>query len=198
MPFTQRPSWTESLKQIASAESLPCSLQPSGCTRHLGCVLLIAELMTMVACSTRTVLQPNPQPKTSYEMLVPDTALRYSLSPGETAVQPQPGKQVDPAYPPSLVHRDAAPVTVVAQLVMGKDGHVQGVYPVSDSDKNADHALFEAAVEQAAKQWTFTPLWMRKPNGDGTYELMAKPFSLWYMFHFKIVDGKPIVETVKR
>lgn len=161
-------------------------------------VLMVAVAGVLSACSPQTVLQPNPQPKTSYEMLVPDTALRYSLAPGETAVQPRPGKQVDPAYPPSLVHPNAAPVTVVAQLVMGEDGHVQGVYPVSDSDKNADHALFEAAVAQAAKQWTFTPLWMRKPNGDGTYALTAKPFSLWYMFHFKVVDGKPIVEMVKR
>ena len=47
-------------------------------------------------------------------------------------------------------------------------------------------------------QWTFTPLWMQKPNGDGSYDLTAKPFSLWYVFHFKVVDGKPIVETVKR
>ena len=89
-------------------------------------------------------------------------------------------------------------MTVVAQLVMDKDGHVQGVYPVSDTDEAADHALFEAAVEHAAMQWTFTPLWMQKPNGDGTHELTAKPFSLWYVFHFKIVDGKPIVETAKR
>lgn len=163
-------------------------------------VLLVFVASRMAACSTRTVLKPNPQPKTSYEMLIPNAALRYSLAPGETAVQPQPGKQIAPVYPPSLVHPGAAPVAVVAQLVMDKDGHVQGVYPVSDTDapKDPDHALFEAAVEHAAMQWMFTPLWMRKPNGDGTYDLTAKPFSLWYVFHFKIVNGKPIVETVKR
>lgn len=47
-------------------------------------------------------------------------------------------------------------------------------------------------------QWKFTPLWVQKPNGDGTYELTAKPFSLWCVFRFKIVNGKPIVETAKR
>ena len=154
-------------------------------------------LGAVAACSTRTVLKPNPQPKTSYEMLIPKVALRYSLAPGESAVQPLPDKQVVPVYPSSLVHPDAAPVTVVVQLVMDKDGRVQGVYPVSDTDKTADHALFEAAVEHAAMQWTFTPLWMQKPSGDDTYELTTKPFSLWYAFHFKIVDGKPIVETAK-
>ena len=161
-------------------------------------VWLAATAFSISACSTRTVLKPNPQPKTSYEMVVPKGVSRYTLEPGETAVQPIPQKQIASVYPPSLVHPGAAPVTVVAQLVMDKDGHVQGVYPVSDSDEAADHALFEAAVEHAAMQWTFTPLWMQKPNGNGTYELTAKPFSLWYVFHFKVVDGKPIVETVKR
>lgn len=161
-------------------------------------LLLIALSGSIAACSTRTVLKPNPQPKTSYEMLIPKTALRYTLAPGETAVQPLPDKQIAPVYPPSLVHPGAAPVTVVVQLVMDKDGYVRGVYPVSDTAAPADHALFEAAVEHAAMQWTFTPLWMEKPNGDGTYELTAKPFSLWYVFHFKVVNGKPIVETAKR
>jgi hypothetical protein len=165
---------------------------------RVGATPLLVALGPLAACSPRTVLKPNPQPKTSYEMVVPKGVLRYTLEPGETAVQPMPDKQIAPVYPPSLVHPDAAPVTVVAQLVMDKHGHVQGVYPVSGTDKAADHALFETAVEQAAKQWTFTPLWMQKPNGDGTYELTAKPFSLWYVFHFKVVDGKPVVETVKR
>lgn len=159
---------------------------------------LVSLLGSLQACSPRTVLKPNPQPKTSYEMLVPKGVLRYTLQPGETAVQPMPHKLAAPAYPASLVHPNAAPVTVVAQLVMDKDGRVQGVYPVSDTDADPDRALFEAAVQHAAMQWTFTPLWMQKPNGDGTYELTAKPFSLWYVFHFKVVDGKPIVETVKR
>lgn len=161
-------------------------------------VLLALVGGLLSACGTRTVLKPNPQPKTSYEMLVPKTALRYTLEPGETAVRPMPDRQVAPVYPASLVRPDAALVTVVAQLVMDKDGHVEGVYPVSDTGKTADHALFEAAVEHAAKQWTFTPLWVESPHGDGTFELTAKPFSLWYAFHFKVVDGKPVVETVKR
>jgi hypothetical protein len=160
--------------------------------------LTVVAASELAACSTRTVLNPNPQPKTSYEMVVPKGVLHYTLAPGETAVQPIPQKQVAPVYPPSLVHPGAPPVTVVAQLVMDKAGHVEGVYPVSDTNEAADHALFEAAVEQAARQWSFTPLRMEKPNGDGTYDLSAKPFSLWYVFHFTVVDGKPIVKTARR
>jgi hypothetical protein len=155
-------------------------------------------LGALAACSPRIVLKPNPQPKISYEMVVPKGVLRYTLEPGETAVQPMPDKQVAPVYPPSLVRPDAVPVTVTAQLVMDKDGRVQGMYPVSDTAMSANRGLFEAAVERATKQWTFTPLWVQHPNGDGTYQLTSKPFSLWYVFHFKVVDGKPIVETVKR
>lgn len=55
-------------------------------------VWLAAGVFSIWACSTSTVLKPNPQPKTSYEMVVPKGALRYSLAPGETAVQPIPQK----------------------------------------------------------------------------------------------------------
>ncbi|HEX5952591.1 MAG TPA: hypothetical protein VFY94_05370 [Rhodanobacteraceae bacterium] len=164
----------------------------------LAIATLAVALISLSACSTRTVLKPNPQPKTSYEMLIPKAALRYTLAPGETAVQPNPDKQVAPVYPPSLVRPNAAPVTVVARLVMDKQGRVEGVYPVSNTDGGPDRALFEAAVEHAAMQWTFTPLWMQTPKGDGTYDLTAKPFSLWYVFHFTVVNGKPIVETMQR
>lgn len=166
------------------------------CARRGACIAV--AVIALAACSPRTVLKPNPLPKTSYEMLVPDAALRYTLAPGETAVQPVPDKQVAPIYPPSRLRPNAAPVTVTAQLVVGKDGHVQGVYPVADTASGANRPSFESAVEQAAMQWTFTPLWMQTPNGDGTFELTARPFSLWYVFHFKVVDGKPVVETVKR
>ncbi len=37
----------------------------------------------MAACSTRTVLKPNPQSKTSYEMVVPKGVPRYTLGRGE-------------------------------------------------------------------------------------------------------------------
>lgn len=175
---------------------LPAKVGPAG--HGLYGAMLISCIAAIQACSTQTVLKPNPQPKTSYEMVVPKGASRYSLEPGEMAVQPIPDKQTAPVYPPTLVHPGAAPVTVVAQLVMDQDGNVQGVYPASDSAGAANRALFEAAVEHAAIRWKFTPLWMEKPNGDGTYDLRAKPFSLWYVFHFKVVDGKSIVETAKR
>ena len=160
--------------------------------------LLTVGATSMVSCSTRNVLKPNPQPKTSYEMVVPKGVRRYSLAPGETAMRPEPARQVAPVYPPSLLRPGAKPVAVVVQLTVDKQGRVYGVYPVSDTSKGPEAGLFEAAIRHAAMQWTFTPLWMETPNGDGTLDLTAKPFSLWYVFRFKVVNGKPIVITVKR
>ncbi|MGH8125942.1 MAG: energy transducer TonB [Rhodanobacteraceae bacterium] len=162
-------------------------------------VLVVIAGSVVSACSTRTVLKPNPQPTTSYrKMQAPKGVARYTLKHGEVAVQPIPQKQIAPVYPPSLVHPGAAPVTVVMQLVMEKDGRVEGVFPVSNTDKGPDHGLYEAAIRQAAMQWKFTPLWMEERSPDGTAVLTRKPFSLWYSFHFKVVNGKPIVETARR
>lgn len=131
-------------------------------------------------------------------MQAPKGVAHYTLKAGETAVQPIPQKQAAPVYPPSLVHPGAAPVTIVVQLVMDKDGKVEGVYPVSNTAPRPDRGLFDTAVQSAALQWTFTPLWMEEQSTDGTSVLTRKPFSLWYSFHFKIVNGKPVVETLKR
>lgn len=152
----------------------------------------------LAACSTRAVQRPSPEPKTSYRQLDPGNAPHYTLAPGDRAVQPILQKRVLPVYPPALVRTGAAPVMVVVQLVMDKDGKVEAVYPVSDTDHGPQHTLYEAAVEHAAMQWTFTPLWVQHPNRDGTYLQTTKPFSLWYTFRFAVVDGKPEVETAKR
>ncbi len=44
-------------------------------------------------------------------------------------------------------------------------------------------------------KWTFTPMYVQHPRGDGTYEMTQKPFSLLYVFDFRMVDGKPVVES---
>lgn len=159
----------------------------------------MAAAVLMSACSTQPVNQPDRHAQTSYQQVVaPTGASSYVLEPGETAIGPTLDKQVAPIYPPSLVNTGAAPVTVVAQLVMDKQGHVSAVHPNSDTDSDPEGALFEAAVEHAAMQWTFTPFWVQQPRQDGTYLRTPMPFSLWYTFEFKMVNGKPQVEVDKR
>jgi hypothetical protein len=105
-------------------------------------------------------------------------------------------------YPISLAKPRAAPVVVKAQLMFGADGRVNGVYLLPDSYAGPGHLLFEDAVRAAVADWQFTPLVFEQysnPAMDaGTLRREAKPFSLWFAFHFKMVDAKPIVETVKR
>lgn len=169
------------------------------CTSKLRTKLLAAAIILISACSTRSVSKLERYPQTSFQELPPPPgASRYTLKPGEAAIRPVLAKQVAPVYPPSLVHRGATPVTVVAKLVMDEQGNVKAVYPVSDTVNGSSGALFETAVEQAAMQWTFTPLWIQKARKDGTYLRTQEPFSLRYRFEFQVIDGKPTVEMGKR
>jgi hypothetical protein len=150
-------------------------------------------------CGTQRERKPSVQPRTSYEeMAAPAGVLHYTLKPGETAVKPVLDKQISPVYPPTLRRPGAAPVTVVAQLVVDENGRVKAVRPQPDTAASQAGALFEAAVDRAAMQWVFTPMWVQHPRGDGTYQVTQRPFSLWYVFDFKMVNGKPVVESGKR
>ena len=166
---------------------------------RLTIILLILSALMIPACTTRMVLKQNPQPKTSFkEVSVPKDVTRYSLQSGEIAVKPFLENQVPPVYPPGLVQPRAAPVKVVAQLIVNKEGHVEDVIPVSNNEKGPQPVMFETAVIQAALKWRFTPLWFQKRNNDGSYIRFSEPFSLWYMFEFTIVSGKPAVEMIKQ
>jgi hypothetical protein len=161
-----------------------------------GCVSWMLVAILVGGCSTQERRNSSGEPRTSYaEMAAPAGAAHYTLQPGETAVKPVLDKRVSPVYPPTLVHSGAAPVTVVAQLVMDENGRVRAVHPQASTADGPCRALFDDAVEQAAMKWTFTPMYVQHPRGDGTYEMTQKPFSLLYVFDFRMVDGKPVVES---
>ena len=167
-------------------------------------LVLLMAIVAVSACSTRTVLKPTAQPETSYKLITPTDAPHYALRQGQTAQLPKPviGYFAPPVYPESLAKPGAAPVVVKAQLTFGADGRVSGVYLLPDSYAGPGHLLFEDAVRAAVADWRFTPLVFEQysdPAMDaGTLQREAKPFSLWFAFHFAMVDGKPVVETVKR
>lgn len=161
-------------------------------------------VFVLPACSTRTVLKPTARPETSYKLITPPDASHYNLQPGQSAQLPKPviGHFAAPVYPASLAKPGAAPVVVKAQLTFDTDGRVDGVYPLPDSYAGPGHLLFEDAVRAAVADWRFTPLVFEQYSDSamdaGTLQREAKPFSLWFAFRFKIVDGRPIVETMKR
>lgn len=168
------------------------------------CIALPLALAVVAACSTRTALKPTARPKTSWQLITPPDAPHYHLQPDQSAQLPQPvvGHFAPPVYPAALARPGAAPVVVKAQLTFDTAGRVDGVYPLPDSYAGPGYRLFEGAVRAAVAHWRFTPL-VFEQYGDpamdaGTLRRQAKPFSLWFAFHFTMVDGKPVVETVKR
>lgn len=167
-------------------------------------LVLSIAVFVFSACSTQTVLKPTAQPQTSWKLITPPDAPHYALRQGQSAQLPKPviGHFAPPVYPISLAKPRAAPVVVKAQLTFGADGRVNGVYLLPDSYAGPGHLLFEDAVRAAVADWRFTPLVFEQCSYPameaGTLQREAKPFSLWFAFHFAMVDGKPVVEAAKR
>lgn len=158
--------------------------------------------------SCSSVPQPHSEAKSvttsdvSYHEFVPDTAIKYSLQPGEGATRPELIKGRNPIYPASLLDDHHVPVTVTAKIVADESGHVSSVVIDSYEGNQSEYDLFATAVREAALQWEFTPLLIEKqvvlPNGARGLTTKRYPFSLWYIFTFKIVNGKPQVSASKK
>lgn len=119
----------------------------------------------------------------------------YTLSPSQSWTPPIVVHNPAPVYPPDLVARELPPVDVVARLSVDKNGHVEAVYVQPDPDHPATPPAFAAAVRRAAAAWRFTPMTFENKTNHGdrppTVIRTRKPFSLWFRFHFEIVDGRP-------
>lgn len=167
-------------------------------------VLLALAAVLISACGTRTVLKPTANPETSWKLITPPDAPHYSLQPGQPAKLPAPmiGHFAPPVHPVALAKPGMPPVVVKAQFVFDRDGKVSEVVILADSFTGAGHMQFEDAVREAAKGWAFTPLVFEEYSGGGDMPVKlkreAKPFSLWFEFSFDMVNGGPVVETVKR
>lgn len=168
------------------------------------CVALPATLILVAGCSTRTVLRPTARPETSYRQITPPDAPHYALRPGQTASLPTPeiGYFAPPTYPAAWVKPGAPTAVLKAQLAFGVKGRVTAVYFLDGSYAGPGRAAFEAAVRSAVDGWRFTPLvfesWSDPGRAAGTLARKAKPFSLWLEFRFAVVDGQPVVQTLKR
>src|SRR5690625_2672670 len=154
----------------------------------LSCVLLLA------GCSTSPTAQTEGHPEVGYSQLTPPPNIeRYQLQPGDQAIPPALREHDLPVYPPELVSAQASPATVVAQVVVDKTGRVKRVTVESETKPDPRHARFAAAVKAAVSQWRFYPYRVQKPGPNGTVSQVPLPVTLWYAFHFSVVDGKPVV-----
>lgn len=121
---------------------------------------------------------------------------RYQLGAGQSASGATLVRFENPVYPPALLARQLAPVTLVMKLVVGGDGRVLRVQPDPPAQlRQIDHAdAFVAAIEICTRQWRFAPLIItttRAENGRWVNHPEAKPFSLVYAFSFELRRGKP-------
>lgn len=172
--------------------------------RGLLCFELAVLLSACATAPTVTKVTSTANPETSYRLIAPKGSPQYALRPGQSAILPRPviGYFAPPQYPSALAHAGMPPVTVDAHLVFDAAGKVQKTEVISNSYTGAHHGLFADAVRRATARWKFTPLVFEETTGGGnvpvTVKHEAKPFSLWFEFDFRMVDGKPVVTTSKR
>ena len=173
-------------------------------TRGLPCLALAMLLTGCAAAPAATKVAATANPETSYKLITPKDSPQYALRPGQSATLPQPviGYFAPPRYPTALARAGMPPVSVEAHLVFDAAGRVARTDIVSNSYTGAGHEMFADAVRGATAAWRFTPLVFEETTGGGnvsvTVKHAAKPFSLWFEFDFRMVDGKPIVTTSKR
>lgn len=161
----------------------------------------LAAVVLISGCEHAAVKTASPSGDVSYEAVEPPPGphARYQLKAGQSALGAKEEKRVIPTYPKALIGRGLAPVSVTATLVVDRQGAVKRVLIEGEDTDDATTRAFDAAVRKAGLQWHFTPLRIGtlEIGPDGTRWFVgnkaAKPFSLRYRFHFKLVNGKPVV-----
>lgn len=170
---------------------------------------VVAGSVLSVACHQAvkpapTPAPPAPRPDVSLEVVDPPGAAaprHYRVKPGHQMVGAAFVSRVLPTYPPALVSRQLPPVAVTATLVADGNGRVTRVLIRARPNAPAVPGAFDEAVRRAVMQWRFSPLrdsvWKTGPDGTEVRvdEGPGKPFSLTYRFHFRLVDGKPVVSS---
>jgi TonB family protein len=175
-------------------------LRATRLTRLLLCVVL-------TGCAT-------PTPRTSisathtrvdYEAVAAAASERYQLQPGESAKQPVLIERPAPAYPASMLALHLPEVSVQARVVVDAQGKVSDVRITHDPAASPYPTAFDDAVRETVRQWRYSPLqfqrWQDEYDADGnlmdSHKVAAenRPFSLDYVFHFTLRDGKPFVSN---
>lgn len=159
----------------------------------LGCALAL-----LAGCATTSAppVEPDRAGLAGYERIPePAGGARWELQVGERSRGAEPRRNPDPTYPAKLVALDLPPVSLDARLSVDIEGRVEAVWIRPAGEAPAWQPAFEAAVREAAGNWRFTPLEIHgedaaagTPQPDG----QRRPFSVWYRFHFEVVDGEPV------
>lgn len=167
--------------------------------------LAIGLALLVSSCST-----PPPKPaapsyegKAHYQRIpAPAGTHPYTLSPGESYIKPTLRQNPDPVYPVPLIDLALPTVDIVARLSVDRLGRVTAVYISKDNSQALYRQAFEKAVHDAARHWVFTPLrfttTVTRAHHPPVVKMTSKPFSMWFRFHFEVVNGKPVTSSQGR
>jgi hypothetical protein len=179
---------------FASPKVLTSRRTDAGGKRQSRQLLILAAMLSVGGCQKPAIKpQMDKNGSVAFKAIVPYDAARYTLEPGETAIQPKLLTNVAPDYPRSLLATSLPPVEVVAQVVVALDGRVSQVLIRPYLGDSTNREKFNEEVRKAVLGWTFEPLriqhWSVQPDGTRALATVSQPCSLWYIFRFEVVDG---------
>jgi hypothetical protein len=123
------------------------------------------------------------------------------VQPDEKVVQPELDVRESPGYPKELISEHLGPINLTAQVVVDEEGHVERVmFPEGDVYPHVD--AFREAVRKSVLRWVYRPLvfirTVKSASGQVSTTKSSRPFSLWYNFHFEVVDGHGVGSFLKK
>jgi hypothetical protein len=158
-------------------------------------VIMISAGTVVSGCSQQ-VKPENPEGSSTYKAIAPNGAAQYELQDGQSFSRPNLQKRVDPVYPGELVNANLKPLDIVAQVIVSELGRVSEVRFANYLGDNTNRGKFEQSIREAVSKWEYSPLTFTTTqidsNGQKVSVTQTKPFSLWYMFHFEIKNGRPV------
>jgi hypothetical protein len=135
-----------------------------------------------------------------------DDSQSYEVATNETWFAPAPmGDHMAPVYPEELLARKLPAITVRVRLIVDENGIVTDSTAL---EAPPNYPQFFAAVQAAARQWTYSPLVRAVPGEEdtalrfsgwsATYSGKATPmpFHQDYDIVFTQKDGKGVVTSV--
>lgn len=136
----------------------------------------------------------------SYTLAPAAASQQLRLRRSEHAFGAEPLVHEAPGYPAALIPRNLPPQVVQVKAIIDENGHVAEVRD-TDMSSDPDHAIFVAACRKALLLWTYSPMTVVQEfdDGKGNISQVRKnvAFSLDYVFHFALLDGRPAVTEGK-
>lgn len=171
--------------------------------RYTRAVVSLAAALALAGCAqnppTESARPAAKDGKVSYDSIPAKSSEQLKEAKGQHTFGAQPIDNPPPVYPPELVASNLA-ATIRAKVIVDGEGKVTDVRAL-DTMGGEHHAVFFAAVREAAMRWRYSPMTVVQDNEDarGNFHQTktTQPFSLDYSFRFELKDGVPTVSATR-